>query len=67
MNMGETRAELAIDVLEVLVAGLLILAYVYVRLIENQRIHDPIVEGLVVTAGLVMFGDQYQEHFNLGS
>ncbi len=60
--MARSTAELVVDILEVLVAAAIVLGYGYVVIVEGQRIDDRLVEGLVVTAALVMFGDQYQEH-----
>lgn len=60
--MAHTTAELIIDIIEVLVAAAIILGYGYAALIEGQRIDDRLLEGIIVTAALVMFGDQYQEH-----
>lgn len=60
--MTKLTSELIVDILEVAVAAGILLGYIFVVLIQNQSIQNPVVEGLVVVAGLVMFGDQYQEH-----
>lgn len=60
--MAEVTTRLVVDIIEVLVAAAIVIGYGYVALIEGQRIDDRLIEGLVVTAAIVMFGDQYQEH-----
>lgn len=62
--MGETTKELAVDVLEVVVAAAIVLAYGYSVLIQGERIDDSLIEGLVIVSSLAMFGDQYQEHLS---
>ena len=59
--MVNTTVELLVDLTEVFVAAAIILGYGYVALIEGQRIDDRLLEGLIISAALVMFGDQYQE------
>lgn len=49
--------------IEILVAAAIVLGGGYVAVVRQQRISDPLVEGLVVAAAFVMFGDQYPQQF----